>query len=570
MTDSGDTNCCFATSGVSGQITFSNAYPLLTQQARDTLAANGITQFRLSRSLADVSNLGTSSESEMKRAVIGVEGKFELGGRPFSWEASANLGRYESTYHRNQLNQQHFVNALNVVRDTSGNVVCSPTPVATMVYGTSTAPFAPIADPNCVPLNLFGEGAASAAAVAYVSARTRATSAQEQAVYNVNVTGSLFDLWAGPLSMNLGYEHRLERAEFIPDEFQALALGRSVPIQRTRGEFSTDELFAETLIPLIDPQDNLPLLKRFDVTGKLRYVDSEVNGGYTAYTIGAQWRPFNMLEIRGNKTRSLRAPAITELFTPASERFIAATDVCRATNLATGPNPDARQRNCAAFYQQSGITPPFLPPTGSSIRGIQSGDPALENETSDAFTVGFVLEPIRNLRLSVDYIEIEIDNVIALLSQADVVQGCYDDPGFNVSDPAHGNQYCELITRNATGQIERIDLRYVNGEFLNFAWLPPMCSTAWSSAATVGSSSGRPASTRGGSKARTQASLSTRWLASWATPNASIDSMSATRSVRGDSAGTPDTQAAPPTILKTRSRTVTCCVSTGDGCTTPA
>lgn len=127
MTDSGDTNCCFATSGVSGQITFSNAYPLLTQQARDTLAANGITQFRLSRSLADVSNLGTSSESEMKRAVIGVEGKFELGGRPFSWEASANLGRYESTYHRNQLNQQHFVNALNVVRDTSGNVVCSPT-----------------------------------------------------------------------------------------------------------------------------------------------------------------------------------------------------------------------------------------------------------------------------------------------------------------------------------------------------------------------------------------------------------------------------------------------------------
>ncbi|MGH8240458.1 MAG: TonB-dependent receptor, partial [Steroidobacteraceae bacterium] len=317
--DSGDTNCCFATSGVSGQITFSNTYPLLSDQARATLAANGITQFRLARSLADLTNAGTFSDSRMRRGVLGLKGEFALGSREFNWEASANLGRYESTFHRTQLDQQRFVNALNVVRDANGSIVSSPTPVATLFYGTGTTPFPPVTDPNCVPLNLFGEGAASLQAIDYVTARTSATSTQEQAVYNANITGSPFNLWSGSVAMNIGYEHRKERAEFLPDEFQELALSRSVPIQTTRGEFSTDELFAEMLVPLVSPTRDLPLLKRLDVTAKGRYVDSEVNGGYTAYTVGLQWRPFDMLELRGNKTRSLRAPAITELFTPASE-----------------------------------------------------------------------------------------------------------------------------------------------------------------------------------------------------------------------------------------------------------
>ncbi len=467
--DSGDTNCCFATTGVSGQITFSNTYPFLNAQARATLAANGLTQFRLARTLVNLTNASTSADSEMMRSVVGLRGGFAIGGRPFNWEGTANLGRYESTYSSTQLNQQNFVNALNVVQNASGQIVCSPTPVPTMVYGTATGPFQPIADPNCVPLNLFGDGAASPQAIDYVTTPTSATSKQEQAVYNVNLTGSPFDLWSGPLSVNVGFEHRLERAEFLPDDFQRLALGRRVPIQTTRGQFNTDEAFAETLVPLVDPGSDLPLLKRLDLTGKFRYVDSEVNGGYTAYTLGFQWRPFDVLEFRGNKTRSLRAPAITELFTPASERFISATDPCRATALNTGPNPAVRQRNCAAFYQQAGITPPFLPATGTNIRGVQSGDPDLENEASSAVTVGFVLEPIEDLRFSLDFAEIEIDNVIALLSATDVTQGCYDDPNFDTTNPSRGNQYCGLITRDATNRIERLDVRYVNGEFLEFS-----------------------------------------------------------------------------------------------------
>ncbi len=468
--DSADVNGGFLTTGESGMLTFRNDYPLLSSEARATLAANGITSFRLSRNLDDLFRRATSSKSEMIRGVVGLEGKFELGGRDFNWEATANFGRYSSTYYRTQLNQQNFVNAVNVARNAAGQVVCSATEVPTLTYGAGSAAteFLPVADPNCVPLNLFGAGSASPEAVDYITDETTAKSRQEQQVYNLNLGGSLFDVWGGPVAFNIGYEHRRESASFTPDTFQTLGLGRSVAIPPTAGSFNTDELFGEVLIPLIGADNNIPMIYGFDLTGKVRYVDNTVNGGFFAYTLGAQWKPFRGLEIRGNYTRSLRAPAITELFLPLSERFLSITDPCASSQIANGTNPAARQRNCQALYTQAGITLPFSP-TSSGVRGTQQGDPDLENETSRAYSIGAVWQPVRDLTLSVDYINIEIDNVIARLTENQIATSCYDDPDFDVSNAAQGNVYCQLITRAASGQITNVDSRYVNGEFLNYS-----------------------------------------------------------------------------------------------------
>ena len=46
-----------------------------------------------------------------------------------------------------------------------------------------------------------------------------------------------------------------------------------------------------------------------------------MNGKFTAYTGGLQWSPGRGPELRGNVTRSLRAPSLTELFTPVSPIF---------------------------------------------------------------------------------------------------------------------------------------------------------------------------------------------------------------------------------------------------------
>ncbi|WP_251267878.1 hypothetical protein, partial [Enterobacter hormaechei] len=93
---------------------------------------------------------------------------FDIGERRFNWETSLTHGRGDFDYKGTGLIQQNFINALNVKRDASGNIVCDAS-----APGTT-------ADPNCRPLNLFGENQASPEALAYVSTPTLAKARTRQ------------------------------------------------------------------------------------------------------------------------------------------------------------------------------------------------------------------------------------------------------------------------------------------------------------------------------------------------------------------------------------------------------
>lgn len=451
-----------------GTITIGSDHPLLNEQARATLAENGISSFQLSRASTEFTTTGTRSESKLTRGVIGLRGDFDFADRKYNWEISVNRGQQDSIFFDTALNQQNFVNAINVTRDAAGNVVCSPVNVPWVIYRTAEgSQFQPIADPNCVPLDLFGEGAPSAQAVDYVTDPTRARAELRQQVYNANITGNPFDIWGGPLGFNIGYEHRKESASFVPDDFQQQGLGRAAPVAPVTGEFSTDEIFAETLLPLIDSSADLPFLKQLDLTAKVRWVDNTVNGLFTTWTYGLQWRPFDDLEIRANKTRSFRAPAIVELFTPTTELSLTVPDACDSRNITGGPQPALRQANCQAFFEQFGISEPFTSnAVNSSIRGTTSGDPNLDNEDADSYAVGFVWQPsfIEGLEVAVDYTQVELNHVIDHLGANEIVEGCFDNPDFATSDVTQANPFCSRITRDQNGQIIDISTGFINGE----------------------------------------------------------------------------------------------------------
>lgn len=454
--------------GLSAPITFSAAHPLLSQQNRDVLAAAGITSFQLSRASRDLVTNNARSETELQRFVFGLDGDFNVGDRTFYWEASVNYGDNDARFFQTVLNQQNFINSLNVAV-VNGQVVCTGTPIPGLtIPGGNT----PRADANCVPLNLFGEGRPSDAARAYVTDQTITDTQLQQKVFNANISGDLFNIWGGPVAFSVGAERRIEKGSFQPDFFQQNGLGRAVPITPTAGSFSTNEVFGELLVPLVDRNADLPLLKRFDITGKYRHVDNTVNGGFDAYTVGFQWEPFADLQFRGNFTRSLRAPAITELFTPSAEIFTAVPDPCDSRNVAGGTRPDVRQANCAAFYQAFGLDPNNFTSVAvnATIRGATSGDPNLENETSDAYTAGLVYQPsfVDGLRMAVDYYKIDISNTIANLNAAAIATGCFDNTNFNAGDVVNANSFCSRMRRTADGQIEFIQTGFVNGGFLDF------------------------------------------------------------------------------------------------------
>ncbi len=456
--------------GLSAPLTFGTAYPLLNAQARTALTGLGVTTFRVSRASRDLVENNAWSESQTTNVVLGLRGNFDVGDHYFTWEASGSHGVADSDFYQSVLNQQHFINALNVV-SSGGQIVCSPTAIPTsqlIIPGGGT----PVADPNCVPLNLFGEGTSSAAARRYVTDLTHASTKIEQTIFNANIGANVFDMWGGAFRANIGVERRFEKGAFNTDAFQQAGLGRAVPITPNAGKFDTTEWFGEFVAPFAPEDGHVPFFKRFDITGKYRQVDNSVNGKFDAYTYGFQWAPFKDLTLRANRTQSLRAPAITELFTPVASAFSTFPDPCDSTQVSAGTNPAVRQANCAAFYAAYGINGNTFQSTArtATIPITVGGNSTLQNETAKSWTAGLVYEPsfIENLRVSVDYYNIKIDNQIANLTAANIASGCYDNPDFDRGNVNNANQFCSLFTRDAAGQVTFVKTGFVNGSYINF------------------------------------------------------------------------------------------------------
>jgi len=433
--------------GLSGALTFTTDSPFLTNQARAQLTALGVQRFQVSRASLDLADLTGFSTNKQYRAVAGVRGDFGIGSRKFNYEVSSNVGRVDIKDTRQDINAQRFINAVNVTRNAAGQIVCTATPAVQAAPGGT-----PVADASCVPLNLLGEGLSSPAARAYIIAQNVTRSRLEQIVYNANVGGSPFDLFGNETGFNLGYEHREERGSFTPSQFEQLGQGRSVAILPVAGRYNVDEVFGEVILPIVTANNGLSFLNSLQVNASGRHVDNTVNGGFTAYAGGVSIAPIHDVTFRGNYTKSFRAPAITELFSPVANVFTTVPDLCSPANINAGAAPANRARNCAAFLGSFPNATP-LDAAAATVPGRNGGNIALQNEVAKSFTYGVVLQPrfIPSLTLTVDYVNIKISNPIASLTVAQIASACFDNDTFNTADPANGNNFCSQIRRYAQG-----------------------------------------------------------------------------------------------------------------------
>ncbi|HYJ30661.1 MAG TPA: TonB-dependent receptor [Allosphingosinicella sp.] len=450
--------------GGSAELRFNVNSPFLTQQARDTLIARGVTTFQLSRASLDLADLTGFNETRIWRFVGGLRGDLTVMNQNWNWEVYGNWGVANSHDLGQNIHQQRFVNAVNN---------CQLNPGVNNV----TPGFNPIADPNCQSLNLLGEGRASQAARDYVIQETEVRSRQEQWSVVANLGGTLWDLWGGgPLGFNIGYEHRNEYAKFEPDQFLQQGLGRSVAITPLTGQYNLDEVFGELLIPLVSPETGLSFIQSAQIFGRARYVHNTVNGGFYSWAVGGHLAPIEDIEFRGNFTRSFRSPAITELFLPIVNAFNTVPDLCSLANRNAGAVPAIRLANCTAFLAKFPNATPD--PASTATVPVQSGgNTGLDNEKADSWTAGFILRPrfLPRFSMTADYISITINDPIANLTIAQVASGCFDNTEFDATDPANGNSFCSLIVRDpTTGRVVNnpatpaIRTGFVNGQEIKF------------------------------------------------------------------------------------------------------
>jgi len=429
-------------SGVNPNSTATN--PAALTAAQIAAIADGSFRFPIRKNLVDLGVRREDARRETYRAVIGVGGEFN---DDWNYEIAANYGEFhEATKVLGNLNVQRFLLSMDAVRAPGGAIVCGSQLDPSRAYddfgGNAANLAADIA--ACKPFNPFGAGNVSQEAKDYVLTDT----VSKGKITQLNLTAFLsgdssqwFELPGGPVGFAVGAEYRRETAFFRADPFVSQGYTFYNAIEEfDPTSFEVKEVYGELRLPILK---DLPFANELSVSAAGRISDYKGSTGTVyAYNVGVDYSPFEDLRIRGSYARAVRAPNLSDLYSPQSQNFAPGFgDPCSAINIGGGS--DTRPANCAA----AGIPTTYDYRYASSLEILSGGNPDLNEETSDSYTLGAVYQPsyLPGLSLSVDYFDITVNNVITAPSAQQIVNACYDAVDLN-------NQFCALFSRVATGQ----------------------------------------------------------------------------------------------------------------------
>lgn len=282
---------------------------------------------------------------------------------------------------------------------------------------------------GCAPFNPLNGDPSRSTPVGYdyVTGTSSYDARIKQDGITASLSGSFFELPAGPVDFALGAEYRkqtlrltsnadparLDTAAERNAQFGGL---RGVPanalffwltnVGTANGSEDVKEAFAEVAVPILK---ETPGFHELSLNGAVRRTDYEVSGAVTTWKVGAVWSPIEDVLLRGTYSRDIRAPNLFELFAGAQSAIGIVNDT------ATGIN-----RN---------------------VSSVISGNQNLKPEVAKTLTFGAVLRPtfFPGFSASIDYYSIKIDGLIDQLSAQQILTNCNNSSG---SAPE-----CDLIDR---------------------------------------------------------------------------------------------------------------------------
>jgi outer membrane receptor protein involved in Fe transport len=402
---------------------------------------NGSFRFVLARQLDDIGIRDEDFQRDTFRIVGGARGTFN---DDWSYEISLNYGQFkEDTTTAGYVDRQRFMLSLDAGRNPlTGQIQCRSQfdPASANPFPNTPENAARLAADiaACVPYNPFG-GTDNNAAADYFSYSARHKASLRQFDFLAFMSGDsseFLNLPGGPIRFALGGEYRREKADYINDPFVESGATNAVVIGRFDPDaFEVAEAFGEVQLPILK---DTPFFEELTASGAARISDYDsAVGTVWTYNAGLDWSPIRDIRFRGNYSRALRAPNLSETgFPPVANFAPGFADPCNSQNIGNNPN---RNTNCQTDLGSllAGL------PTGTYSLPIISGSSSdLDAEKSDSWTVGFVAQPrfVPGLSLSVDYYKIKVKNVIVSLTAQAIVNACYDQPDLN-------NMFCGMFER---------------------------------------------------------------------------------------------------------------------------
>lgn len=214
-------------------------------------------------------------------------------------------------------------------------------------------------------------------------------------IADFKVDGELASVPGGDVKVAIGGQYRKNK----------LNTNVTVPVSSVNFSSELDEKvaagFLEMFVPIVGSANQIPGIRRLEVTAAGRYEHNSNFGDSIDPKIGILWSPVGGLDFRGTWGTSFRAPLLTEL------------DESLTLGLFIFTLPDASS--------MSGVT----------TTGILIGNNSeLEAEESTNWTLGFDFQPdaIPGLSVSATYFDIAFDNRIADPNVASVLPSIFSEP----------------------------------------------------------------------------------------------------------------------------------------------
>ena len=371
------------------------------------------------------------------RGVAGIRG--DLFNAPgWSYDLSASYSQVTmSRSYTNEFSVARLTQALDVITDPdTGEAVCR--------------------DPSngCVPYDVFTIGNVTQDALDFLQVPLIQTGTTTQNIVSGVISGDMGQYgWKLPsassgLQVALGVEYRRDSLESVTDNSFATGdgAGQGGPTIGLSGAIDAYEAFGEFQLPLVEGKPGVELLS---LEGAYRYSDYSTGISSDSYKIGGDYAPTSDIRFRASYQKAVRAPNVIDLFQAQGfNLFDLDDDLCDFTDPAGDGTGDAAYCIGTNPWQVSNAqaNSGLLDSPAGQYNYLQGGDPGLDPEEADTWTVGFVTTPsfLPGFSASVDYYDIEITDAISTVGASITMQLCYLEGDADA---------CSRINRNPNGQL---------------------------------------------------------------------------------------------------------------------
>ncbi|WP_018693670.1 TonB-dependent receptor plug domain-containing protein [Algicola sagamiensis] len=404
----------------------------------ELMQANNLSEISLHRAHSEFGAREYAQDRKLFRVAAGFEGNLtENWGYSLYYQKGRNKN---TTSWHNQVVTERFDQSLDSII-LNGKAVCRDEEARKS---------------GCIAFNPFGRNVTSTDSIDWVSTDVTRLAEAKQESAGLFIDGDLIEIPSGMITAAFGVEWRQEQSETKPDYLMMNNLIFGNKSAATVGKTSVREASMELSVPVVNDVQFVD-----DLTAELAYriMDYSNSGREDAWKIGLNWRLNEQLRFRLNRSKSVRAPNISELFNPGGQTFNSISDPCSQKRLdETGPFRANFIKNCRA----DGIPEGWIPPQSwsSSVAGEITGNKDLTPEISNDYTIGFIYTPdwINDLTITFDYWNFDISNAITSFGGNSIVRNCYRSNSL-------ANSFCGLMRRDPNDHT----IEYFNSREINLA-----------------------------------------------------------------------------------------------------